>query len=114
MHEIGMAQDMQKIILEVANDGKLKKVTTVNVMFGEMTHIVPDIFRSAFEEASRNSPSEGSELNIEIVPIKILCKNCLKEYNISRNDRFECKNCGSADIEITGGKELYIKSIEGE
>jgi hydrogenase nickel incorporation protein HypA/HybF len=114
MHEIRIAQDMQKIILQVASKENLNKVTAVNVQFGEMVQIVPDIFRFAFEEVSRNSPVEGSELNFEIIPVKIKCINCLKEYEISREGRFECMNCGSVDIEIIHGKELLIKSIEGE
>ena len=114
MHEIRIAQDMQKIILEVASEENLNKINTVNVQFGEMVHIVPDIFCFAFEETSRNSLSEGAELNIEIIPVKIRCINCLKEYEISREGRFECINCGSVEIEIIRGKELLIKSIEGE
>jgi hydrogenase nickel incorporation protein HypA/HybF len=114
MHEIRIAEDLQKIILEVAGTGNLKKVTTVNLQFGELVQIVPDIFRFAFEEASRNTPVEGAALKIEVVPVKIRCLHCLKESEILKEGKYECVNCNSVDMEIIQGKELLIKSIEGE
>ena len=114
MHEIRIAEDLQKIILEVANKNNLRRVCTVNIQFGEMVQIVPDIFRFTFEETSRNTPVEGAELKIEVIPVKIRCLHCLKESEISKEDRYECVNCNSVDMDIIQGKELLIKSIEGE
>ncbi len=114
MHEIRIAQDLQKIILEVADKNNLKKVLTVNIQFGEMVQIVPDIFHFAFEEASKGSLVEGSELKIEVLPIKIKCADCLNLIEISKEGSYSCPNCKSLDIEIIQGKEIFIKSIEGE
>jgi Zn finger protein HypA/HybF involved in hydrogenase expression len=41
------------------------------------------------------------------------CKNCKDEIMINDNS-FCCSNCGSVELDIIQGKELFIKSIEGE
>jgi hydrogenase nickel incorporation protein HypA/HybF len=113
MHELRIAEDLSGIVLEAAMNEKLGKVTKVNITFGELVQIVPDIFEIAFNESVKGTLAEGSELNIEIIKVKMKCKNCRKEFRISGNI-FACKYCKSTDLEIINGKEIFIKSIEGE
>jgi hydrogenase nickel incorporation protein HypA/HybF len=113
MHELGIAEDLSAIVLETAKREKLSKVTKVNISFGTLVQIVPDIFIFAFSEIVRNSIAQDAEVNIEIVPVKMICKNCGNDFLVEEN-RFECGNCGSTDLEIIHGKELFIKSIEGD
>jgi hydrogenase nickel incorporation protein HypA/HybF len=113
MHELRIAEDLSGIVLEAAMNEKLEKVTKVNIAFGELVQIVPDIFETAFMESVRGTLAEGSKLDIEIVKIRMKCKNCGKEFRISGNI-FACRYCRSTDLEIVNGKEIFIKSIEGE
>lgn len=113
MHEIKIAEDLSLIVLETANKEKLRKVTRVNISFGQLVQIVPDIFRFAFSETVKSSVAENAEVNIEIVPVKLKCMVCGDDFNINEN-LFACNKCGSTDVGIIQGKELFIKSIEGE
>jgi len=113
MHEIRIAEDLSAIVLETAVKEKLSKVTLVNVSFGQMIQIVPDIFKFAFREAVRNTVARDSEVVIEIIPVKMKCTNCGNDFKVKDN-LFACNNCGSSDLLIIAGKELFIKSIEGE
>ena len=113
MHEIKIAEDLSLIVLETAKSENLRKVTRVNISFGQMVQIVPDIFRFAFSETVRNSIAEDAEVSIEIVPVKMKCMNCGNDFHVTEN-RFACSNCDSTDLSIIQGKELFIKSIEGE
>jgi hydrogenase nickel incorporation protein HypA/HybF len=113
MHEIKIAEDLSAIVLETAGRENLTKVTKVNISFGQLVQIVPDIFRFAFSEAVRNSVAEDAEVNIEIVPVRMKCINCGYDFQVMEN-RFTCNNCESTDLSIISGKELFIKSIEGE
>ena len=114
MHEIRIAEDLKKIILDVSTQNNLKKVHCVNVQFGELVHIVPDIFQIAFEESSRNSVFEDAMLDMEILPVKLKCENCDHEFFIKRNSSYSCMKCTSNNIIILQGNEIIIKSIEGE
>jgi hydrogenase nickel incorporation protein HypA/HybF len=113
MHEIRIAEDLSAIVLETAKKENLTRVTRVNLSFGQLVQIVPDIFRFAFGEAVRNSVAENAEISIEIVPVKMKCVNCGNDFPVTEN-RFTCSNCDSSDLQILHGKELLIKSIEGE
>jgi len=113
MHESGIAEDLAAIVLETARRVNLSKVTKVNISFGQMIQIVPDIFEFAFRETVRNSIAEDAELDIEIVPVKMKCMNCGSDFQVKENN-FACNVCGSTDLDIIQGKELFIKSIEGE
>jgi len=113
MHELKIAADLSAIVLEAAKKGKLTRVTKVNVIFGQMVQIVPDIFRFAFSETVRDSIAENAEIEIEVLPIKMKCVKCNSEVQVSDNE-FRCNVCGSTELEFIQGKELFVNSIEGE
>jgi hydrogenase nickel incorporation protein HypA/HybF len=113
MHEIRIAEDLSVIVLETAKKEKLSKVTRVNISFGQLVQIVPDIFESAFREIVRDSVAQDAELDIEIIPVKMKCSSCGSDFQVNDN-LFSCKICGSTAVAIIQGKELFIKSIEGE
>jgi hydrogenase nickel incorporation protein HypA/HybF len=113
MHETRIAMDLAKIVIDVAVREGLSRVTQVNLQFGQMIQIVPDTFKFAFTEAIRNTVAENSIVNLEIVPIQLRCNNCKYEFNIT-NLSFKCTRCNSINLEIIRGKEMLIKSIEGE
>ena len=113
MHEIKIAEDLSLIVLGTARKENLLKVTKVNISFGQLIQIVPEIFEFAFRETVRDSVAQDAEVDIEIVPVKMKCKNCGIDFQVKAN-LFECIGCSSTDLEIIQGKELFIKSIEGE
>ena len=113
MHELRIAEDLSAIVLEAATKEKLTMVSKVNISFGQLIQLVPDIFEFAFREAVRNSIAEDAEVDIEIVPVKMKCRNCGNGFQVKEN-LFACNNCNSTELEIISGKELSIKSIEGE
>jgi hydrogenase nickel incorporation protein HypA/HybF len=113
MHEIGIAQELSEIVFEVADKENLIKVTKVNISFGQMVQIVPEIFDFAFRETVRDTIAATAELTIELIPVKLRCRKCNKEFVINDNN-FSCNNCSSTDLDIIQGKEIFVKSIEGE
>jgi hydrogenase nickel incorporation protein HypA/HybF len=113
MHELRIAEDLSVIVLDTALSNNLSKVTKVNIIFGQLIQIVPDIFEFAFRETVRNSVADGAELYIEIVPVIMKCLNCGNDFQPKEN-LFACNICSSTDLGIIQGKELFIKSIEGE
>jgi hydrogenase nickel incorporation protein HypA/HybF len=113
MHEIRIAEDLAGIVLETAASEGLSEVTSVNVSFGQMIQIVPDIFKFAFSEAVRGTIAANADVAIEVLPVRLKCGGCGSESELTGN-LFACQNCGSTDLEILQGREMYIKSIEGE
>lgn len=113
MHELAMVQNMFHIIMEVADQNQLRKITRVNFEVGEMQHIVPEYFRFAFEATKENTIASEAELHLSFIPIKLQCTVCKHAFTIN-DDAFVCPHCQGTDLELMSGNELLIKSIEGD
>jgi hydrogenase nickel incorporation protein HypA/HybF len=113
MHEIRIAADLFTIVREVAEKERLSRVTRVRITFGKMIQVVPEIFEFAFRETVRDSVAKDAELDIELAEIRLKCRKCRHEFQPEDN-LFSCRLCNSAETDIIQGKELFIKSIEGE
>lgn len=113
MHEIRIANDLSGIVLETASREKLSRVTRINISFGQMIQIVPDVFDFAFKEIVRETIAADATIEIEILPVIMKCRACKNEFPINENN-FYCSACGSSELDIIQGKELFVKSIEGE
>ena len=113
MHELKIAEELVGIIKEVAETENLKKVTKVNIQFGKMIQIVPDVFQFVFECAVKGTVAKKAKLKLEILPVVFACKKCKEEAEID-DLIFVCPRCGSNDLELIQGRETIIESIEGE
>jgi hydrogenase nickel incorporation protein HypA/HybF len=113
MHETAIVEDMFRIIGEVARKENLSRIDKVHFSIGEMMQIVPDLFRFAFDAAKENTIAKEAELEIEFLPVKMRCKSCGHEF-VVRKQHFSCDACGSFDLDMIQGREMLIKSIEGE
>jgi len=113
MHELRIAKDLSEIVLGTASREKGSSVSRVNVVFGQLIQIVPEIFETAFRECVRGTVAADAELIFEILPVVVVCRECRREFAIEDNI-FICCNCSSSDMDIVQGKELFVKSIETE
>jgi hydrogenase nickel incorporation protein HypA/HybF len=113
MHELKIAEELSAIVTATAKEAGLKKVDRVNVCFGQFVQIVPAVFEAAFREAVRESVAEKAKLSVEIIPAELRCQACGSLY-IPDDNRTGCLTCGSEEINVIHGKELFIKSIEGD
>ncbi len=113
MHEIAMVEDLFRIILGVAAENKISRIDRVNIVIGQYLQVKPSLFQFAFEAAGSGTIAEGASLNLEIRPVELICNDCSRLFFL--NDlKYVCPRCGSGELEIVDGKDMYIKSIEGE
>mgnify|MGYP000406164265 CR=1 FL=1 len=113
MHETAIVQDMFRIIDEVAEKEQLQRIDKVHFSIGQMMQIVPDLFRFAFDSAKENTIAAEATVEIEFLPVKMKCNTCNYEFEVADNT-FYCPSCEGSDLDLIQGKELLIKSIEGE
>jgi hydrogenase nickel incorporation protein HypA/HybF len=113
MHEIKIAEELSAIVIRTAARSELTKVYKVNVCFGEFVQVVPAIFEFAFREAVRETSASDALLDIEIIPAELRCLTCGTVYRPD-GGTYACGICGSVEIAVVHGKELFIKSIEGD
>ena len=87
------------------------QVQTVRVRFGSLRQIVPDIMKFCFQAATRDTALASATLEIEQLPARARCRQCLAEFAVEDN-WFQCSHCAAADGEILTGNELDLVGIE--
>ena len=114
MHERSIAKNLLQIILDSVKGCPEKgKVILIRIVMGEFTMIQEELLISAFFELSRSTVAEGAKIEIIHAPLKGQCQHCRKEFNVNQEE-FKCPYCGSQDIRIISGEELFVQEIEVE
>ena len=113
MHELSIVEGLIGIIRETAQEHGLLKVTRVKLRIGAMRQVVPDALLFAFEIAGKETVAAGAEILITDVPTRARCNECAADFAVEEFC-FICPSCGSGQVTVTEGKELYIDSLEGE
>jgi hydrogenase nickel incorporation protein HypA/HybF len=111
MHELSITQSMLDLVLKQAEEAGADKVERINLVLGEMTGVVGRCVQFYFDFLSQGTPAEGAALNFKEIPTTAKCQNCGQEFELGEFD-WTCPHCQSNNIEIPGGKELYVESIE--
>lgn len=110
MHEMSLAIQAIRSVLEFAEDNAIDEIDTVVLEIGELSMVVPEYMEEAWYAAVKNTMLEKSRLQIDIMPGNGLCENCGQVYNIVEN-KGVCPKCGSRDKEILCGREFNIKEL---
>ncbi len=114
MHELGLAQDFWEVIKQKAKENNLKKIEKITLRVGTASGIEEDFLRHSFvDHIFPGTIAEGAELEIIDEPVKARCKSCGKDITSAEEFALGCPFCGSPDIEISAGKDIYLEYIEG-
>lgn len=113
MHELSITQSMLDLVLEQAQNAGAKEVGKINLVLGEMTGVVDRSVRFYFDFLSKGTAAEGAKLSFKLIPTTARCRNCGQDFELGEFD-WTCPRCQGNNIEIVGGKELFVESIEVE
>lgn len=115
MHELSIAQDLFKIVREKAMANNLKRITKIRIKVGAASGIEEDLLMHSFiDHIFPGTIAEGAVLEFIKEPVEAKCKNCGGLLNTHQNFGTTCPTCGSFDIEILRGKDIYLESMEGD
>ncbi len=113
MHEMSLCEGVLQVLQTEASNQGFNKVKAVWLEIGDLSSVEPEAMLFSFDVVTKNSLADGAKLNIINVPGNAWCMQCSK--NVSVKKRFdECPNCGSYQLQITGGDEMKIKELELE
>jgi hydrogenase nickel incorporation protein HypA/HybF len=107
MHELAITQSVVDAVCERAG---ARPVRSVKVRVGALTAVVPDAMMFCFELAAEGTVADGARLEIEHSPAAGRCRDCGDGFPLS--DLILLCPCGSANVEVTAGRELQILSME--
>jgi hydrogenase nickel incorporation protein HypA/HybF len=107
MHELAIAESLVEAVQ--ARTGR-QTVRSVRLQVGRLSGVVPDALMFAFELAAQGTPLEGARLLIDEPAGRLHCRTCQADQG--RDDLILLCECGSADVEVTAGRELALLSVE--
>jgi len=113
MHELQITQSVLDIVLRKSQEAQASKVTRINLVIGELAGFAPNCIEFYFDSLSKDTIAEGAVLDFQSIPVQLRCRVCSTTFD-PRDTEWVCPGCHSQSIEIVGGKELYINSMEVE
>lgn len=115
MHELGIARDLWKAVEEKARNSNFKKITKVTIKLGEASGIDEDLLRhSLLDHIFPKTIAKNSKLDLIKEDVKSKCSKCGRELTKENMSDIKCPHCGSLDIEVLAGKDVYVENIEGK
>jgi hydrogenase nickel incorporation protein HypA/HybF len=113
MHEFNAGQAIVDMAKEHAAGIGRGRVVRTHVVLGALHRLVPEYLQFAFRTLSEGTPVQGSELEIRRAQAKGRCERCGCTADMPEL-RFRCAACGSDEGVITGGRELFVDTLEIE
>jgi hydrogenase nickel incorporation protein HypA/HybF len=108
MHELGLCTSIVDAIEHRAGD---RPVAHVRVRVGRLHHVHPEAFDQSFTVAAMGTVAEDAAAELVLLPVRARCGGCQAVWE-SDDLPLACAACGSVDIELVGGDELVLESIE--
>ncbi len=113
MHEIGIAQEVLRIIEGQARGHGPGAVRSAQLSIGQLSGVVPESLEFALEVCARGTRAEGMKIVVRRVPARGLCKSCGHQWDFAPG-QMECPACRQSDIRLDGGDDLTVDSFEME
>ncbi len=111
MHEMSICESLVSIIEEQAVAQSFSRVNIVRLEVGALAGVEVDALRFSFDVVTRNGIADGAKLDVIELPVTGWCMPCASAVTVRQ--RYDaCPDCGSYQIQITGGEELRIKEME--
>ncbi len=113
MHELGVTENIVSIALAKAGEARSSKITQINIVIGELSGFVPDCIQFYFDFFAKDTIAQEAVLHFEPVSTQLRCRNCSAVFD-GQDTLGSCPACREQNVEICGGREFYMESIEVE
>ncbi len=113
MHEQNIVESLLALALENAVRGQAKKIHKINVVIGELSGAVDESMEFYFNFLRKGTIAEEAILVFTHKPAQLQCRKCSKVFTPGKSG-YQCPDCKESEVEIVGGRELYLESLEVE
>lgn len=113
MHEQSIVESLLAIALENAQKANAVKIHKINVVIGELSGAVDESIDFYFNFLRKDTIASEANLSFRHVPAQLRCRKCGRIFTAQNMD-FCCPDCKETEVDIIGGRELYLESLEVE
>jgi hydrogenase nickel incorporation protein HypA/HybF len=108
MHELGLCSSIVDAVERRAGE---RPVRRVRVRVGRLHHVHPEAFAQSFAVAASGTVAEGANAELVLLPVRARCADCGALFEAD-DIPVLCESCGGSGVELVGGDELVLESIE--
>lgn len=112
MHEMPVTRGMLDVALTYMRRAEAERVLAIDLVVGELTSIVDDSVQFYFDILSRDTPAAGAQLRFRREAADGRCLECDHRFDARPPLARLCPECGSLALEVRGGRDFYVESIE--
>ena len=110
MHEFGYAEALRDVVERRAAG---RPVLRIRVQAGVLHRLDQESLGQAFGMVAADGVAAGATIELVTVPLAVRCRACQAQAE-SQDPLPLCLSCGSADLDVSGGDEFVLESIELE
>lgn len=108
---MALARQIVQIVRDRLPAADLSRVVSVRVDVGEFSGVVLEALAFGFESVVADSAMRGARLDAVPVPVGLQCRACSAGFRVAEPP-FACPRCGTPDVEVVGGADVVVRSIE--
>jgi hydrogenase nickel incorporation protein HypA/HybF len=108
VHEVGLAE---AILEAVEKRAAGRPVSRATIRAGALLRVVEPSMDQAFQLVTEGTVAEGAAIDLVVTPARLHCRSCGHDAGIL-DPLAVCPSCGGGDVNVTGGDELVLESIE--
>ena len=110
MHEMSIAEGILQIVEDAAAQQGFRRVTEVRLEIGALSGVEIEALTFCLDVVLKNGIAEGARIELEKVPGTGYCLGCGETVPVlALYDA--CPNCGSYQVQATGGSEMRVKDL---
>ncbi len=110
MHEFGYAEALRDVVEQRAAG---RPVRRIRVRAGVLARLDQESLAQAFEMVAADGLAAHAQMELVTVPLTVRCRAC-EAGGQSQDPLPLCPSCGSAEVDVSGGDEFVLESIELE
>jgi len=108
MHEFGLAEGVLDTVRRRAGG---RAVTRVRVRAGVRHGVDEESMAMAFRFVAQGTEADGAALDLVTVPARLACRGCGYEAD-TLDVLATCPRCAGEEVDLAGGDELILESLE--
>ena len=120
MHEFSISSEIVKTVLDTTEKSHGKKVLSIQLEIGELTHLNGEQVAFWVRELFKDSVAEGAEVKLKIIKARIHCKACGYKGGIRSDQEISfrhlalqtCPQCNSFQFKVEKGRGCILRRIQ--
>ena len=114
MHELSLVQSILQASLDGAKKAGDKRISRIHARLRESGHpMEAHSLQELLETIAKGTAAEGAEMEIELIPPTLRCKECGSTF-LSKGNTLFCPNCKGGKLEELDAEEIDLECSYAE